>query len=516
VIDICVVKDFLKVPTILLSACIVVLSSCAEKGTDYIDYLKISEDTYLGVSELQTNLDVPWDIQYCEKNNPIFFTEIKGELSELDLSTNEKKVIYKVPNVYHKRTAGLLGMAVHPNFDSKPFIYVCYTTKEGDEIFSELAKLEYKDRKIVNRKILLKIEGANGHNGSRLLFDNQGYLYWATGDAHSATHAQDSTTFNGKVLRMTDEGHIPTDNPIANSYVYAWGFRNIQGMTLTSKGNIMTSEHGDAIEDEINWVRPLHNYGWIEIEGYHDTEQEKAIAAKSSRTEPIKAWTPVIAPAGLKYYANASIPEWENSLLLVSLKNQRLSVLKMDNTQTQIEDEKTYFKDHYGRIRAVTSDKKGNIYIATSNRDWNPQKGFPLKMDDRILKIERIEFNPKTYLTEYVEDKSVVKDGKMLYNTYCASCHKEDGKGISGTFPPLTKTATVENKGKLIRTILNGMTGEIEVNGVKYDQAMPSFQFLSDKDIAKVASYVRTELGNSWSAIGETEVMLSRQDITKK
>jgi len=139
-----------------------------------------------------------------------------------------------------------------------------------------------------------------------------------------------------------------------------------------------------------------------------------------------------------------------------------------------------------------------------------------LKMDDRILKIERIEFNPKTYLTEYVEDKSVVKDGKMLYNTYCASCHKEDGKGISGTFPPLTKTATVENKGKLIRTILNGMTGEIEVNGVKYDQAMPSFQFLSDKDIAKVASYVRTELGNSWSAIGETEVMLSRQDITKK
>jgi glucose/arabinose dehydrogenase len=482
---------------------------------EFIDYLKIGENSYVGISTIQENLDVPWDIQFNESTNSLFVTEIKGRLSEIDLSDNSMHHLYDVPNVFHERTAGLLGMAIHPDFIKKPFIYVCYTVKNGEKIFSELAKLEYKDRKVVGSKIVLKIEGANGHNGSRLLFDNEGYLYWATGDAHSLTHAQDSTTLNGKVLRMTEDGHIPTDNPIANSYVYAWGFRNIQGMTLTAKGNIMTSEHGDAIEDEINWVRPRHNYGWIEIEGYHDTEQEKIIASKGPRTEPIKAWTPVIAPAGLKYYAHSSIPEWENSLLLVSLKNQSLRVLKLDANQTKIVEEKTYLKDHYGRMRAVTTDNKGNVYIATSNRDWNPQKGFPVKTDDRILKIEKIVTKPETYLSEYVEDKSLIKDGKTLYNMYCMSCHKEDGKGITGTFPPLVKTPTIENKEKLIRIILNGLHGKIKVNGVKYDQAMPSFKFLSDQEIAKIASYVRTGFGNSLSAIGETEVMLSRQDSIK-
>ncbi|MCA5005461.1 PQQ-dependent sugar dehydrogenase [Sphingobacterium bovistauri] len=485
------------------------------KNQDFIDYIKIGEDSYLGVSKVQEGLEVPWDIQFNESTNSIFVAEIKGGISEIDLNTNAINKVYNVPNVFHRRTAGLLGMALHPDFDQKPFIYVCYTIKEGDSVYAELTKLEYKDKKIISNKPLLKIEGANGHNGSRLIFDSKGYLYWATGDAHSLTHAQDSTTLNGKVLRMTDDGQIPPDNPISNSYVYAWGFRNIQGMTITSKGNLMTSEHGDAIEDEINWVRPLNNYGWIDIEGYHDTEKEKLIVSKSPRTEPIKAWTPVIAPAGLKYYGHSVIPEWNNSLLLVSLKNQSLRVLKLDQSQTKINGEQVFLKDYYGRIRAVTTDSKGNIYIATSNKDWNPQKGFPLVGDDKILKIEKVNFTPQSYLNEYVEDIAQVKDGKTLYNMYCASCHKEDGKGISGTFPPLIKTETVGNKEKLIHTILYGLTGEIEVSGVKYDQAMPSFQFLSDIDIAKITSYVRSSFGNSQSAIGETEVMINRKNTTK-
>src|SRR5690606_36684550 len=150
-----------------------------------------------------------------------------------------------------------------------------------------------------------------------------------------------------------------------------------------------------------------------------------------------------------------------------------------------------------------------------SNRDWNPQKGFPVKTDDRILKIEKIVTKPETYLSEYVEDKSLTKDGKTLYNMYCMSCHKEDGKGITGTFPPLVKTPTIENKEKLIRIILNGLHGNIKVNGVKYEQATPSFKFLSDQETAKIATYVCTGFGNSLSAIGETEVMLSRQDSIK-
>lgn len=476
------------------------------RKVDYIDYIKVSDNTFLGISEEITGLDVPWDIQFNESTNSIFFTEIKGQISELDLETGEKKVIYTVPNVYHKRTLGLLGMAIHPDFKNQPYLYVCYTTKVGDQISSELAKLHYHNGLVDSSRILLKIEGATGHNGSRLVFDKKDLLYWATGDAHSETHAQDSTTLNGKVLRMTADGKIPSDNPIRNSYVYAWGFRNIQGMSFTDNGNLFTSEHGDAIEDEINLVKPLNNYGWKEIEGFHDTEKEKEIARKSPRTEPVKAWTPVIAPAAIKYYNSTSIPEWQNALILGTLKSQSLRVLKLNSSQTNIVEEYVYLKDYYGRIRAITADKSGNIYIATSNKDWNPQKGFPRSTDDRILKISKIDFVPKKYLEATVSSNAPLKDGKSLYQAYCASCHKEDGNGVAQSFPPLRMNASVKDEQKLIHSVLEGVQGEIIVNGEKYNQVMPSFKFLSNGDIASILTYVRSNFGNNYSAIDSSQV----------
>ena len=496
---------------ILLSVFSLFFSCKSSDDTSYIDYVKVSDNTFLGISEVATNLDVPWDIQFSPDLNALIFTEIKGNILKIDVETGEKKQLYKVPNVFQKRTLGLLGMALHPDFKNKPYIYVAYTTKEGEQIYSELSRLTLKDDTVSSSELLLKIDGATGHNGSRLVFDKNNVLYWATGDAHSKTNAQDSTSLNGKVLRLTDDGQIPKDNPIKNSYVYAWGFRNIQGMTFTSNGNLMTSEHGDAIEDEVNWVRPLNNYGWSDIEGYHDTPKEIEIAAKSPRTEPIKAWTPVIAPAGLKYYANTNIPEWNNSLLLTTLKSQSLRVLKLNAGQTSIVDEQIYLKDHYGRIRAVTTDNKGNVYIATSNRDWNPQKGFPLKGDDRILKLSKVDIVPEKYLSTYKKENNNHVSGKVLYESYCASCHKVDGTGITGTFPPLSQTSTVKDDDKLISTVLNGLNQEIVVNNVKYNQPMPSFHFLSDGEISKVLTYVRSNFGNNYNAIDSSKVSSVRK-----
>lgn len=498
---------------LFLCVCALFLVSCNQKEVNYIDYIKVSDETYLGVSEVATNLDVPWDIQFSPSLNSLFVTEIKGGISIIDLETGEKKEIFYIPNVYHKRTLGLLGMVLHPDFQNKPFIYVAYTTKNDEKISSELAKLTFKNDTIVHSEILLRIDGATGHNGSRLVFDQDNYLYWATGDAHSKTHSQDSTTLNGKILRMTDEGKIPNDNPISGSYVYAWGFRNIQGLTFTGNGNLMSSEHGDAIEDEVNWVRPLHNFGWIDIEGYHDTPKEIEIASKNSRTEPIKAWTPVIAPAGMKYYGNTKIPEWNNSLLLTTLKSQSLRVLKLNHRQSAVKDEEIFLKDHYGRLRAVTTDNKGNVYIATSNRDWNPQAGFPLKDDDRILKLSKIDFIPDRFLSTVKPIASdQVLSGKQLYQSYCASCHKENGLGIEGNTPPLANTETVKSEAKLLQVVLNGLTEEIVVKGIKYNQPMPSFHFLTDDELAKILTYVRSNFGNAFQAIDAKKVSSFRKN----
>lgn len=489
---------------------IILLIGCNNDHKEYVDFLKVSDDTYIGIEALIDSLDVPWDIQYNEATNSIFFTEIKGQISELNLQTNERRIIYEVPDVHHQRTAGLLGLAIHPDFEAKPYLYICYTVKEEKEIFSKLVRLRYEMGQVTESKILLHIEGGTGHNGSRLTFDKEDVLYWATGDVHSETHAQDSTTLNGKILRMTDEGEIPSDNPIFGSYVYAWGFRNIQGLTVTSKGNIMVSEHGDAIEDELNWIRPLHNYGWKKIEGFHDTEEEKEYAERHGTTEPVRSWTPVIAPAALHYPLSDEIPEWKNSMLLGTLKDQSMRVLVLNEEQTDVIEEKVYLKDVYGRIRAITSDGKGNIYIATSNRDWKTQTDFPKSMDDRILKLSKIDVVPERYLEEEKFNAADLKNGKALYQAYCASCHLEDGEGINETFPSLVQTSWVREEDQLLDVLLNGLKGKIVVDGLEYDEMMPAFDFLSDREIAEIATYVRSSFGNNYSAIDSATVQESR------
>ena len=475
-------------------------------NNEYIDYLKISDDTYLGVDELIDSLDVPWDMQYNPVTNSIFFTEIKGNISELNITTNERRIIYTVPDVYQQRTLGLLALAIHPDFKLKPYLYTCYTIRKEGLIYSELVRLKYEGGTVSEKEVLLRIEGATGHNGSRMVFDEENILYWATGDVLSETHAQDSTTLNGKILRMTDDGKIPADNPIPGSYVYAWGFRNIQGITITPNGHIITSEHGDAIEDELNWIRPLHNYGWKKIEGFHDLPGEQEYAQLYQTTEPIKSWTPVIAPAAVHYPLFNKISEWKNSLLLGTLKDQSLHVVRLNDEQTTVLEDKVYLKDHYGRIRAITSDHEGNIYIATSNQDWKPQVGFPLKGDDRILTLSKVDFVPDSYLEKEKSGMRSLKSGKALYQAYCASCHMEGGEGVNRSIPPLIQTPWIQDGDKLLDVMLHGLKGKIVVDGLEYDEMMPAFNFLSNHEIAEIASYIRSNFGNNYTAIDSVQV----------
>lgn len=471
------------------------------------------ENTLLDVSIVADSLNVPWDIQFLN-DRKIIYTEIAGEISILDLASGKKKQIYTVKDVFHKRTLGLLGMAVSPNLREHPYIFISYTIQNASGIFSRLERLTINGDTLINPLVLHTIPGHTGHNGSRLAFTHDGKLLWATGDAHSKTFAQDSTSLNGKILRMNIDGSVPKDNPITGSLVYAWGFRNMQGLTIADDGNIYTSEHGDAIEDEVNRIKPLQNYGWPEIEGYHDTPTEIGIAKNNQRTEPIKSWTPVIAPAGLKYYNSKAIPEWKNSLLLVSLKNQSLRSLKLSDDGKSVTEEWMYLEKHFGRLRAVTVSPSGDVYLATSNRDWNPQPGFPKQRDDLIVKLSPAKKATHTPLKGVNSLKSLVVelDGASLYNAYCASCHKDNGLGIEGNFPPLNQTETVNgNPKELIDIVLNGLSGEITVKGKTYNQQMPAFRVLKDAEIAKILTYVRSNFGNNSSAISTKDIIKQRK-----
>jgi mono/diheme cytochrome c family protein len=344
---------------------------------------------------------------------------------------------------------------------------------------------------------------------------------WATGDAARSENAQDIASPNGKILRLNIDGSIPPDNPDPSSMLWAFGFRNMQGLVFSKSGKLYTSEHGDATDDEVNLIRKQGNYGWPVVQGFADVTEEISFHTKTPIVEPLKAWTPTIAPAGIDYYDSEAIPEWRNSILLTTLKAQSFLVLKLNRSGTSVVSEKIYLDKLYGRLRDICVSPSGDIYVATSNRDWNPAEGFPKENDDRIIKISKVKkiapaaaVKSKSRITKapaVAKAKSVPK-GLVLYGQYCASCHKNDGNGIAGTFPPLKGAEQVTgNKDVLVKILLRGLSGQVKVKGKVYDQQMPSFSFLADKDIADVLTYIRSSWGNRSAAVQTEDVFRNRK-----
>ncbi|KQS28358.1 quinoprotein glucose dehydrogenase [Dyadobacter sp. Leaf189] len=440
-------------------------------------------------------------------DDQLWLTEQSGTISKVDPKTGAKTLLLKIDEVYRYRSLGLLGMAIHPDFKHKPFVFVDYMCKKDSLITTKLVRFTYKNNKLTDPKTLLEIPAHTGHNGSRIVFAPDGKLMFATGDAITITNAQNTKSLNGKVLRMNIDGTAPADNPIKGSLVWSWGHRNIQGLVYGVNGMLYASEHGDALEDELNIIQKGGNYGWPKVEGFCDQPAEKQFCDSVKVTEPVKAWTPTIAPAGIAFYNKSLFPEWKNAILLTTLKESDLRILKLDKTGKKIESETIVLDAQYGRLRDICVAPDGSIYVSTSNRDWNPATGFPKPADDQILRITPgMKGDPAPQTAALPE----VPQGQRLYNQYCASCHKQNGEGVAEVFPPLKGTGQVKDKEQLIHIMLNGLSGKIEVNGKSYDQHMPAMSFLTDDALAGIATYVRQSFGNQLSAVSGSEVKTVR------
>lgn len=474
-----------------------------ELGLTQLDTIQLPQ-TALKVEVLADSLNVPWDLE-VDSEGFLWVAEQEGKVSRINLQTGEQKYLLQIPEVWKVRTSGLLGMVAHPDFSKNPYLYLNYTVKNDSLIQSKLVRYRYEEDSLINPEVLLEIEGGTSHNGSRLAFGPDGKLYWATGDKHDYNYAQNREKLNGKILRFNADGSIPSDNPIPASPVWAWGFRNMQGLVFSSKGLLYTSEHGDAIEDEVNLIQKGGNYGWPAIEGTHDLPAELDFAAANQTIEPIRSWTPVIAPAGMSYYGSEAILDWENTLLLTTLKGKSLRILFLSEAGDSIDSEQILFENLYGRLRDVAAGPDGAIYLSTSNQDWNPQPGFPLTGDDKILKISPSQTLSPNPISPVKASELIALDGKQLYQNYCASCHKEDGSGVAGVFPALVNSQLVTGDPKSLIELL--LKGKSSTNGA---QAMPAFSFLDNREAAEILSYIRSNWGNSANVISSTQIEFFR------
>jgi glucose/arabinose dehydrogenase len=330
------------------------------------------------------NLDTPWEILWGPDDH-IWITERYGRVSRLNPETGELFELITIDQVYESGESGLLGMVLHPDFNNTPSVFLVYNYLESSSIKERLVRYTYTDGSLVDPVTLLEgINGATNHNGSRLVIDSDLKLFMTTGDAGNTSNAQNLNSLNGKILRLNLDGSVPEDNPIPGSYLWTWGHRNPQGLVISPEGILYSSEHGPSNDDELNIIEKGRNYGWPDVMGFCDSAPENQYCADSNIYEPIAAWTPTLAVAGTDFYSHAAIPEWQNSLLVNSLKASSLRALRLSADGRSVVNEEEFFDGWFGRLRDICISPDGRVFLAVSNLDG---RGNPRDGDDRIVEF---------------------------------------------------------------------------------------------------------------------------------
>lgn len=366
----------------------------------------ILEDTEVDTATVISGLDIPWEIIYGPDDH-LWITERYGMVSRIFPATGERSVILDLTAVvYQNGESGLLGMVLHPDFENSPFVYLGYTYHTGSSILERIVQYEYSGSQLVNELVLLdNIPGNTTHDGCRLIITPDLKLLITTGDAQNQPAAQDINSLNGKILRINLDGTIPEDNPWEGNPVYTFGHRNAQGLHLATNGILYSSEHGPSTDDEFNIIEAGRNYGWPNVHGFCDLPGEITFCTENNVYEPLAAWTPTIATSDILYYDHEAIPEWQNRILLTTLKNKRLYVLELDETGMEVISEDQYFLDYWGRLRDVCMGPDGSIFLATNGPGWGNIEPFT----HRIVKI----WNP-----EYIQSANNVGLDNINVNMY--------------------------------------------------------------------------------------------------
>ena len=326
------------------------------------------------VEVILENLTIPWDIAFLP-NGEMLVTEREGKLIKFNSDTSEITEI-KISNVKHSGEGGLLGIALHPNFEQNRLLYLYFTsTLEGDSTNS-VVQFKYENNELSKIKTIVgNIPGELFHNGGRIAFGPNGMLYVATGDARKRESAQNMNSLAGKILRVNDDGSIPLDNPFENE-VYSYGHRNPQGLTWDKNKNLWSTEHGRSGVvsgfDELNFIIAGENYGWPDSQG---NKVLPGTVSPSLHSGPDITW----APASALY--------WDGSIFFGGLKGETLYEAVLRNNEVS-ELKEHYVKD-FGRIRTVTLGPDGMFYITTSNRDG---RGKIRKGDDKVIRLNPSQF----------------------------------------------------------------------------------------------------------------------------
>ena len=315
------------------------------------------------VDTIAKGLAVPWGMDFFANGDAIVTErDTKRVLLVSGKPRHKVSVLGIIDEAAPEGEGGLLGVALSPDFAQDRAVYFYLTTATDNRI----VRSYLVDGGLTDVEVLLdKIPDGFIHDGGRLAFGPDGYLYASTGESGEPDLAQDRDSLGGKILRITTDGEPAPGNPF-DSAVWSYGHRNVQGLAFDPRGNLWASEFGSDEFDELNKIESGANYGWPRVEG---------TGGGRKLTDPQQTWAVADAsPSGLAFA--------DGYLWMAALQGERLWRVRLKGGAAV--DQTPYFVGDYGRMRTIARAPDGTLWLTTSNRDG---RGDPVTDDDRILQV---------------------------------------------------------------------------------------------------------------------------------
>jgi len=268
----------------------------------------------------------PWSLAFLPDGG-LLVTERPGRLRIVRDGVLDRRPLAGVPTVRAMGLSGLMDVALHPRFAENHYVYLTYTKPVGDEQATlALARGRFDGGALTDvRDIFVAGPGTGG--ASRIAFGLDGSLFMTTGGG-GGNGAQDPNSHAGKVLRLRDDGTVPSDNPFVGRAgckpeVYSLGHRNSLGLAVQpGTGDVWQNENGPNGGDEINIIRAGRNYGWplVSYGRTYPGPKQSEQPWREAFEQPIVFWVPSIAVSGMTFYTGNRLPKWKGDVFVGAMR----------------------------------------------------------------------------------------------------------------------------------------------------------------------------------------------------